>query len=132
MKVCFPITSNQGLDSVVYGHFGSAPAFIIVDAQTKETILLSNSDQDHVHGACNPARAVAGQDIDAIVVGGIGRGALISLQNAGFKVYRAEALTVNENVDALVRGALNEFDATSICGGHSHGHSHSHGGGCCH
>ena len=132
MRLCFPVVQDCGLDSAVYGHFGSAPMFLLVDAATGQTTLVDNSDKEHVHGACNPARAVAGQDIDAIVVGGIGRGALISLQNAGFKVYRAEALTVNENVDALVRGALNEFDATSICGGHSHGHSHSHGGGCCH
>ncbi len=132
MKVCFPIVQNEGIDSTVYGHFGSAPAFIIVDSETRQHEVLSNSDKEHVHGACNPAQAVAGHAIDAIVVGGIGRGALMSLNNAGFKVYRAEFLSVTENLDSLVRGDLREFEAGHVCGGHSHDHGHSHGGGCCH
>jgi predicted Fe-Mo cluster-binding NifX family protein len=31
MRICFPTENLQGLDSTVYGHFGSAPGFIIVD-----------------------------------------------------------------------------------------------------
>ena len=35
MKVCFPTETLQGLDSRVYGHFGSAPGFVIVDTGTR-------------------------------------------------------------------------------------------------
>ena len=33
MKICFPAETLQGMNSVVYGHFGSAPGFVIVDTQ---------------------------------------------------------------------------------------------------
>ena len=35
MKVCFPVEKNEGINSVVYGHFGSAPAFVMVDTERK-------------------------------------------------------------------------------------------------
>jgi predicted Fe-Mo cluster-binding NifX family protein len=130
MKLCFPVVQDQGLDSVVYGHFGSAPRFLVVDATTGLTSLVDNSDKVHEHGACNPARAVAGLDIDGIVVGGIGRGALISLNRAGFRVFQAEGELVRENLTALQGAGLQEFAPGSVCGGHSHAGSDE--GGCCH
>lgn len=133
MKLCFPVVKDQGLDSAVYGHFGSAPRFLIVDAVTGETSLIDNSDKAHVHGACNPARAVAGLEIDGIVVGGIGRGALLSLNRAGFRVFQAQGASVRDNLAALQGQGLQEFAPGSVCGGHSHGdHGHDHAGGCCH
>jgi len=29
MKVCFPVKSNEGMDSTPYGHFGTAPMFVV-------------------------------------------------------------------------------------------------------
>ena len=29
MKVCFPVKSNEGMNSIPYNHFGSAPEFVI-------------------------------------------------------------------------------------------------------
>ena len=31
MKICFPVTADEGLESAVYSHFGSAPLFLLVD-----------------------------------------------------------------------------------------------------
>ncbi len=31
MKICFPVEQHEGLESQVYGHFGSAPSFVVVD-----------------------------------------------------------------------------------------------------
>ncbi len=133
MKLCFPVVQDQGLESEVYGHFGSAPRFLIVDAETGQTQMVDNSDKAHEHGACNPAKAVAGLDIDGIVVGGIGRGALMSLNRAGFRVFQAQGGLVRDNLAALGGKGLPEFSPGSVCGGHSHaGHGHDHAGGCCH
>lgn len=131
MKLCFPVIQDQGLDSVVYEHFGSAPRFLVVDASTGKTSLVDNSDKVHEHGACNPARSVAGLDIDGIVVGGIGRGALISLNRAGFRVFQAQGELVRDNLAVLKEAGLQEFAPGSVCGGHSHAGQDS-GGGCCH
>ncbi len=128
MKLCFPVEHDQGLDSAVYGHFGSAPLFLIVDAVTGESSQVDNSDKVHVHGACNPAQAVSGLEIDGIVVGGIGRGALLSLNRAGFRVFQAQGVSVRDNLAVLQGEGLQEFAPGSVCGGHSHA---TDGGGCC-
>lgn len=129
MKLCFPIVQDQGLDSAVYGHFGSAPRFLVVDVVSGVVSAVDNSDKVHAHGACNPARAVANLEVDGIVVGGIGRGALMSLNRAGYRVFQAQGGSVRDNLLAAQGGSLQEFAPGSVCGGHSHSNA---GGGCCH
>jgi len=79
MKVCIPIARDYGLESTVYGHFGSAPQFVVADTETGEIKPLDNRDRDHQHGRCSPLQAIAGEKIDAVVVGGIGAKALQGL-----------------------------------------------------
>ena len=129
MRFCFPITSNQGMDSHVFSHFGSAPLFLLVDSQTGEVQEQQNGDRGHQHGSCQPLRALAGQTVDAVVVGGIGKGALTRLQRAGLKVYQADPGTVADNLAQAAAGQLKELTAEDVCAGHSHGHGHGHGHG---
>ncbi|RPJ34269.1 MAG: diguanylate cyclase, partial [Deltaproteobacteria bacterium] len=75
MKVGFPVERDEGMESRVYGHFGSAPAFVVVDTNNNEIRAIQNQDLHHIHGACNPIRALDGQMLDSLVVGGIGGGA---------------------------------------------------------
>ena len=49
MKVCFPVVEVNGIASEVYGHFGSAPAFIIVETQNNNVTVINNKDQQHAH-----------------------------------------------------------------------------------
>ncbi len=128
MKVCFPVTADNGLESVVFNHFGSAPLFIMVDTETMEVSQLTNGDAGHSHGACSPIKALGGQAVDAVVAGGIGGGALSKLNEAGIRVYRAQAETIKDNVEILTAGSLREFSLLQTCSSHSHGHGH----GCAH
>ena len=34
MKICVPVENNKGLDSKPFGHFGSAPSFVVCDLET--------------------------------------------------------------------------------------------------
>ena len=124
MKVCFPTESLQGMESPVYGHFGSAPGFVIVDKETAKLDEISNLDQHHAHGMCQPLRALGGRRVDGVVVGGIGMGALRKLQAEGIHVYRALEGTVRENLDMIRAGKLPEMAAEHTCAGH--------GGSCSH
>ena len=36
MKVCIPVSENKGMESLPYGHFGSAPEYIIWQLYSKE------------------------------------------------------------------------------------------------
>jgi predicted Fe-Mo cluster-binding NifX family protein len=123
VKVCFPVYKDEGVNSTVYDHFGSSPEFIIVNTELQTVITIDNNDLDHVHGACNPVMAVGGNKIDAVVVGGIGAGALMKLNADGIKVYKAVKEIVKENLELLKDNRLPELALRQTCGGHQ---------GCCH
>jgi predicted Fe-Mo cluster-binding NifX family protein len=127
MKVCFAVQKDDGVESVVYGHFGSAPAFIVVDTAVNKAVTVNNHDLNHVHGACNPIQAIGGLSVDAVVVGGIGAGAITKLNAEGIKVYRSAAETVKQNLDLLKESKLPELSVQNACGGHQGGQ-----GGCAH
>jgi predicted Fe-Mo cluster-binding NifX family protein len=132
MRVCFPIEKDEGLASRVFGHFGSAPMFLLVDAESREATAINNTDSHHSHGACKPMRALSGEQVDGIVVGNIGHGARIQLQRSGLRVFKAQAPTVGENMEKIALDTLPEFGDHDGCSGHGNGGGNGHGGGCCH
>jgi len=122
VNICIPVTADRGLESPVSGHFGSAPIFMLVDVETREARALTNTRAVHEHGACRPLDALAGHEIDALVVGGIGAGALMKVQGAGIRVFRASAATVAGCLDAFVKNEAEEIGPGGACGRHDHGH----------
>jgi len=126
MKVCFPVKDSPSLESEVYGHFGSAPSFVLVDTDTNDLKVIGNADQHHAHGMCSPIKALGCHDIDCVVVGGIGGGALTKLNQSGIKVYKAAARTVSENLDLITAGSLAAFAPGHTCGGHANGSASAH------
>lgn len=121
MKVCFPVLQNNGLESELYGHFGSAPTFIIVETADNTITTINNSEQQHAHGVCDPLKKFNNEKVDALVVGGLGLGALQRLNQAGVKVFQAQALSVKENLAKLQENNLYEFTPQHCCAGHNHG-----------
>ena len=119
MKIAFPTQQNVGLESPVFNHFGSAVFFVIADTEnnTHETVI--NPDREHIHGNCQPMNALNGRPVDAIVVGGIGKGALQKLLDAGIKVYRAAEGRVSENLELIRKGKLMLYSMDFTCSGHS-------------
>ena len=126
MRIAFPVQDDIGVESVVYSHFGSAPVFVIVDPATNATASVSNRDQHHAHGSCNPMRALDNQQVDAIIVGGIGAGALTRLNQMGIAVHRAQAETIQANMALFTSQSLPVLTMQGCCGGHSKD------GGCAH
>jgi predicted Fe-Mo cluster-binding NifX family protein len=124
MKVGFPVDHDEGMESRVYGHFGSAPTFVVVDTDKNEVRMIQNQDLHHSHGACNPLRALDGQRLDCLIVGGIGGGALLKLNALGIKVYGAEAQKVKENLDLLKENRLQELTMDHSCKAHQGGCGH--------
>jgi len=127
MKVCIPVEEYRGLDSVVYGHFGSAPVFVLVDTETLAVEPLSNRDEHHQHGACSPLKAIGGRQVNAVIVGGIGSGAIRGLNQAGIEVYRFVDGTAGQAVQQLKTGKLSPLNLDHACAGHGAGHDcHGH------
>lgn len=107
---------------MVYGHFGSAPEFVVVDMITSEVTAINNSSRIHQQGTCNPLAGLGSHQVDAIVAGGNGGGALNKLNAAGMRVFQAREGTIGENVELLRANALPEFLPGHTCGGHGHSH----------
>ena len=126
MKIAFPSQDDKGAESTVYGHFGSASFFIIVESEKGTVRTVANQDREHMHGHCQPLKALGGERVDAVVVGGIGAGALRGLHAGGIKVYRGVEGTVDENLKLIKAGHLPAFTFEQTCAGHG-----PHGG-CSH
>jgi predicted Fe-Mo cluster-binding NifX family protein len=127
MKLCIPVESDLGLESCVFGHFGSAPVFLFVDLETGAIASLDNANRAHGHGQCNPLASLQGHALDGVVVGGIGRRALEKLNASGVKVFLAGAQNVAANVRAYAAGRLVEVTPSTSCSAHAQG-----GGKACH
>jgi predicted Fe-Mo cluster-binding NifX family protein len=126
MKICFPVQNDNGIESTVYNHFGSASVFVVFDTDTSSVASINNRDQHHTHGACNPMEALDNQNVDAIVVGGIGAGALTRLNQMGITVHRSQGATIRENLSMFQTKSLPVLTVQGCCGGHSDD------GGCAH
>lgn len=120
MKICFPVSNNLGLESVPYGHFGTAPMFVVCDLEKGEVRAIGNGDLGHEHGHCQPMKALCNENVDAVVVGGIGRGAINGLNAQGIKVFKAVEGTIQDNIDAYKNNKLIEFSVNDACA-HHHG-----------
>ena len=115
MKVIFPVATDQGLQSRIFAHFGSAPLFLLVDAQARAITSIVNYDRMHEQGSCRLIMALGWQAVDAVVVADIGRGALAGLRQAGLRVYRATTGSVAANLALLKDQALPEVDPEPSC-----------------
>lgn len=124
MKVGFAVQVDEGIESRVFDHFGSAPVFIIVEQGGREISAVNNRDLHHAHGACNPIMALDGKGVDAVIVGGIGAGALRKLNAMGIKVFGARAPTVKENLALLKDNKLQVLTDNHSCRAHQGGCGH--------
>jgi len=127
LNLCIPITEDRGLQSPVSAHFGSAPLFLVVDTDSGQCRAIPNTNHQHGHGGCQPLRALAGEPIDALAVGGIGLGAIMKLQAARVRVFLSGEPTVEQTLRALSAGELEEASPATACAHHGHGHQE---GGC--
>jgi len=122
MRICVPTGTDQGIEAEVFGHFGSAPYFSLVDTDTAEVEVLVNSNDHHAHGQCTPMKQLAGLDFDAIVVRGMGRNAVARFAAANVQVMVTTAAKLQDVLEEARAGKLRELDPSQACQGHG-GHN---------
>jgi predicted Fe-Mo cluster-binding NifX family protein len=125
-RIVIPVEDNTGLDAPVAPHFGRAPYFAIVDLDDNRTIISTKSEinrGEHVGGTGHPHEHLLSLKPDIFVVYGMGPGCLMSLQDAGITVLKAEGNTANDIAKLYKQGKLEPL--TGACP-HSHEHEHSH------
>jgi predicted Fe-Mo cluster-binding NifX family protein len=124
MKICVPTNDEGGLQAEVCGHFGSAPFFTLVETESGDVEVVENvGEGERTHGGCSPLGRLRSHSIDLMVCQGIGRGALMGLQERGIRVLVSdseEEQRVQYILVALRDGRLEEASTRNACQGGAH------------
>ncbi len=114
----------------IFQHFGHTEQFKLYDVEngkiTGEQVIDTNGSG---HGAL--AGFLQAAKADALICGGIGRGAQMALADAGIKLYAGVQGSADAAAKALAEGTL-EYDPDAHCDHHDeqHGHHEHHHGHC--
>jgi len=119
-RIAIPSMEAGGLDGHRSGHFGHCDVFTFVDVKDGEIEKVSTiPNQSHVQGGCMvPVNLLSANNVNALVVGGIGMRPLMGFRQAGIDVYydptRPEIRPV---VEDLIAGKLTKIEDDQVCGG---------------
>jgi predicted Fe-Mo cluster-binding NifX family protein len=117
IRMAVPSELPGGLDSQRAGHFGRCACFTLVDitgAEVGKVEVLQNAP--HTEGGCMaPVLVLAENNVDAIVVQGIGGRPLIGFNQVGIAVLQGVGDHVRDTVEALLDGGLPQFTAEHAC-----------------
>ncbi len=120
MKICIPTEEQKGLESMAYGHFGSAPYFVIYDTTSKDFEVLNNGNAEHEHGQCNPIQPLRDKGVEAVVVAGMGARALMNLNSMGIQVFRtSESKSIKEIVSGFDSNNMDKLTMENSCNQHN-------------
>lgn len=121
IRLAIPSNGQGGLDSERSGHFGQCDCFTLVDLEDGEVGTVQVIDNPpHEHGGClRPVQLLAGHDVTALVVAGMGARPLAGFNDVGIVVYFDNVTPhVGEVVEIVADGGLPQMDARNVCGGH--------------
>ncbi len=130
MKLAITCGNNQ-----VFQHFGHTPEFAVFEIENGKIISESRKSTGGTgHGAL--AGLLAAEQIDLLICGGIGFGALNALTQAGIKVVGGAEGNVRGVAESYLAGNLSvredfhcrRHGENHRCG--EHDENHSCGGGC--
>ena len=126
MRIAVPYENENG---TVFQHFGHSQAFkfydVKEDAVEKSEVV---STQGSGHGAL--AGFLKENEVDALICGGIGAGAIEALTDAGIRVYAGVKGAADEAVAQHLAGTL-DYTTEANCSHHGEGHEHAEGGHRC-
>ncbi|MFO7644718.1 MAG: NifB/NifX family molybdenum-iron cluster-binding protein [Desulfosarcina sp.] len=119
-RIAIPSMEAGGLEGKRSGHFGHCDTFTLVDVKAgsiDKVSILSN--QSHVQGGCMvPVNLLAQNQVDALIVGGIGMRPLMGFRQAGIDVYHDDQrLDIRPVVEDLIAGKLDIISEDLVCGG---------------
>ncbi|MCG8533451.1 MAG: dinitrogenase iron-molybdenum cofactor biosynthesis protein [Desulfovibrionales bacterium] len=118
--VAIPSQAPGGLEAGVDSHFGHCGMYTLVSVdagKVAEVNVIPNIP--HEQGGClAPVNYLAGHDVKALISGGMGMRPLVGFHNVGIDVFFGNgAATVQDAVEAFIKGALPRFSEEFTCGG---------------
>ena len=119
-RIAVPSMEQGGLDGRRSGHFGHCDVFTLIDVEGGEIKNVSTlKNREHVQGGCMvPVNLLAENDVNALIVGGIGMRPLMGFRQVGIDVYHdAERADIRPVVESLLAGDLPIIADHQVCGG---------------
>ena len=116
----------------VFGHFGRTEQFKIYDIEDGK--VVSSQILDTNGEGCGALAGILNvANVDVLICGGIGGGAVNSIEGAGIKLYAGASGSADVAVEALLSGTIDASgEANCDHHDHDHGEGHSCGHGRCH
>ena len=124
-RIAIPSNGEGGLDGTRSGHFGHCDVFTVVDvAEGQITGVSTIENQEHVQGGCMvPVNLLAGHNVNALVVGGIGMRPLMGFRQVGIEVFHDDQrMDIRPVVEDLISGSLDMITNDQVCGGGTQAH----------
>ena len=121
-RVIVPAEDQKGLNARLAEHFGRAPYFAVVELSENGEVANVNTVPnvgEHAGGMGQAHDHILELKPTALIVYGMGPRGLITFQNAGVAILKANANTVGEVVNAYKEDKLQEL--TEGC---EHAHHH--------
>ena len=119
-RIAVPSMEAGGLNGKRSGHFGHCDVFTLVDVKDgaiEKVSILPN--QSHVQGGCMvPVNLLADNQVNALIVGGIGMRPLMGFRQVGIEVYHDDQRPdIRPVVEDLIAGKLPMIADNQVCGG---------------
>ena len=119
-RIAVPSMEAGGLDGKRSGHFGHCDVFTLIDVKEgaiEKVSILPN--QSHVQGGCMvPVNLLADNQVNALIVGGIGMRPLMGFRQVGIEVYHDDQRPdIRPVVEDLIGGKLPKIADNQVCGG---------------
>lgn len=108
----------------VFQHFGHAENFKIYEVDNgvvKSGKVISSNGQGH--GALS--KILKELNVDCLICGGIGGGAINALSEYGIKVFGGVVGSCDDAVESFIKGEL-KYNPNVKCSHHDHNHSDGH------
>lgn len=110
MRIAFP-TNGQDLDAEIEHHFGKARNFLVYDQRTGQKEVLVNPE---VAGKKElPPDLLARNQVEALVVHGVGKKAIRKLKAYNIQAYQAIPGSIGENLKELEKDQLDKLKDSS-------------------
>ncbi len=119
-RIAVPSVGSGGLDGLRSEHFGHCESFTLIDVKDGEiSEVTTAANGEHQEGGCMvPVNKLAGLNVSALVVAGIGMRPLLGFNQVGIEVYIDQINPqIKPVVDDLIAGNLSVITPGQTCGG---------------
>jgi predicted Fe-Mo cluster-binding NifX family protein len=110
-------------------HFGHCQQFTVVEIENNvvRSISFLENPPHPTRGCMQPVALLKANQVDSIIVGGMGANPFNHFTEAGIKVLyadRNQLPDVQSAIDSLLAGKLEPMGARQVCGGSGNCHQH--------